>query len=1265
AQHQQANITAFGSLRRGEDERIMLLRTLGGLYVMGIPIEWKQFFSGSERCVSLPSYPWQHTRCWFEEDDQACTSSTRIRTRRDGEQAHPLLQQYMRLAAPTQTHCWEASLSTRTFPYLQDHQVQKRVVFPAAAYIEMAYAAAQEALGIGTLSIEQVRFEKALFLSEKQPQRLQITLEGRDGDRATFSFFTFEAQGDNAPEAAVRHAQGTVCLRPKAACNDRHYNLEELRQRCSQFLTKEQHYQDMEQHGLFYGPAFQGVEQLWKGQDEVLAFIRTTPETQEGKQRYITHPAFLDACIQTWLQTIPSAGDTYLPITIETMTFLQPLEDECWVYVQLRSGPEEHAGILAVDFFLLNAQGDVLAHVEGMRFQRIEAAEDTCDIRDWFYAIEWEPLPAKSIAVTLSPPLPEQDWLIFADVGDVATRLVAVLEKCGQRCTLVYPGKDYQRLASGGYVLPATVPEAFERLLADLLQKPSSWRGIVHCWSLDTLPSDALTEASIHQTLEQTCVSVLHLVQALMHQDEGVMPHLFLVTRGAQAVGKSDLPLSSLQASLWGMGRVIFQEHPELHCTLIDLSSEVEAFDIVMFASEILTPDLQEGQVALRGQQRYVARLVPHQPKSASPEQADQALQVVGPDHPFHLVVPHLGLLETIHTQECERVAPGPGEIEIQVYAAGLNFRDVMVAIGINVGQAADTIPIGGEHVGYVVRVGEGVTNVQVGDAVMAIAQNGISSYVTLPADHMIVQKPDELSFEEAATLPFTFFTAYYALYQLGHLTAGERILIHSATGGVGQAAIQLAQLVGAKIFATAGSEEKRTQLRAQGIQHVMDSRSLTFADEVLAATNGRGVDVILNSLSGEAQKRSLEILAPCGRFLEIGKRDIYQDTPIGLRSLANNSAFYAVAADKFLVEHPSVAQRILEEIIHLYTEGKIKPLPRTVFSIDKSAQAFRYMAQGRHSGKIVLSLHEPQIQIEPLPRPTALFHTDATYLLTGGLGGIGLELADWMVEHGAHHLVLVGRSMPSEAATYRIAVLQQRGANVITLQADITSEEDIASILHHIEQAMPPLRGIMHAAAILDDGTLLQLDQSRMLAVMAPKVLGAWHLHRQTRTLSLDFFVCFSSVAGLLGSPGQGNYCAANTFLDTFMHERRAQGLPALSINWGVWAQVGLAAAQANRGKRIAFRGLKSFSPKEGFQALEILLTQQQPQLAFMPFDFQQWQQFYPQAAQIALFSHLAAQGADGSHLVGRTDILEHIMTMPVEKRLPAIESYMEERLA
>ncbi|PYS24487.1 MAG: hypothetical protein DMF72_05330, partial [Acidobacteria bacterium] len=523
----------------------------------------------------------------------------------------------------------------------------------------------------------------------------------------------------------------------------------------------------------------------------------------------------------------------------------------------------------------------------------------------------------------------------------------------------------------------------------------------------------------------------------------------------------------------------------------------------------------------------------------------------------FHLSATSPYTVESLSLQPATRRAPEPGEVEIKVIAAGLNFRDILRAMGIYPGVAAENTWVGDECAGKIVALGEGIEAFQMGDEVLAVAAHSLGTYVTTRAE-FVALKPASLTFEEAATVPIAYTTAYYALHHLGRLAKGERVLIHAAAGGVGLAAVQLARLAGAEIFATAGSPEKRTFLRSLGVQHVMDSRSLDFADEVLSLTNGTGMDLVLNSLAGAYLNRSLSIVGSFGRFIELGKMDVDQNSQVGLRSFQKNVSFSAVDMHRLFQERPFLARSIMGEVMQLLQDGDIRPLPLKVFPIEEARNAFRYMAQRKNIGKIVISLQDVMAPPENEKdfRPTIPgVDRDCSYLITGGLGGLGLEAAQWLFQQGARYLALLGRSDPSNNANAVLNDLRARGAEILVIKADVAQREELAAALAEIDRSQPPLRGIIHAAGTLDDGVLIQLDRERFEGVMRPKVDGAWNLHVLTLDRPLDFFVFFSSAASVLGSPAQGNYAAANAFMDALAHRRRSQGRPALSINWGSWS--------------------------------------------------------------------------------------------------------------
>jgi NADPH:quinone reductase-like Zn-dependent oxidoreductase/acyl carrier protein len=567
------------------------------------------------------------------------------------------------------------------------------------------------------------------------------------------------------------------------------------------------------------------------------------------------------------------------------------------------------------------------------------------------------------------------------------------------------------------------------------------------------------------------------------------------------------------------------------------------------------------------------------------------------------------GNLETLAAHSVARRSPGSGEVKIMIRSAGLNFKDVMLAMGLLPEEAAEGkltgIALGMECAGKVVAVGEGVQRFDVGDDVIACGPGCLASHITVDA-RLVLRKPDHLSYEEAATIPIAFLTANYALHYLGRMQRGERVLIHGASGGVGLAAVQLAKRCGAEIFATAGTTTKRKLLQALGVPHVMDSRSLAFAEEVLELTRGEGVDLVLNSLAGDAISKSLSILRPFGRFLELGKRDIYENNEIGLRPFHNNLAFFSIDLAQVYAHNRDLLRSLFEEIIALIDDRSISPISYRTFPVGRVAGALRHLAQARHVGKIVLSLDEtegiPLIQ----RREAARFRSNGTYLITGGLGGFGLAVADWLVQNGARHLVLIGRSgASSSAAQAALQSLQAKGAEVIVRCADVTALAQMQKVFNSVRESMPPLRGVVHAAMVLDDALIKDQTEELMWKVLAPKALGAWNLHTLTVNTPLDFFVLFSSFASLIGNPGQANYAAGNAFLDSLAYYRRLHGLPALTINWGAVADVGYVARSTEISRRFEQIGVKSIPVQQLLVILGELLTSEAVQAGVVQIDW------------------------------------------------------------
>ena len=765
-------------------------------------------------------------------------------------------------------------------------------------------------------------------------------------------------------------------------------------------------------------------------------------------------------------------------------------------------------------------------------------------------------------------------WLVFADDGGVGDALAARLAQHGLEVHVLHRH---------------SAPDGHAEVGRMVAEHGATATGIVHLWSLDVEPLDvappdvaSADEAGTPSLLpgqEMSLGSLVQVVQALgrLSLAAGAAPRLWIGTRGAIAVGHA-APVAMAQSAVWGLGRGIAKEYPELRPTSIDLdpaaASDVSA-DALLACFAL---PAEEDQCAIREGVRLVPRL---ESMSAAPPPPPAGVLE-------RLEASGTGVLDDLSVVQRARKSPGPRQVEIEVHAAGLNFHDVLSAVAM----LADEEPLGGECAGHVAAIGERVTEFAVGDAVVAVAEAAFGTYAVADIGH-VAPLPAGIGYAEAATLPFAFMTARHALRSCAKLGRGEIVLIHAAAGGVGLAAVQIAQAAGATIIATAGSDAKRRYLRRLGVGHVFDSRSTAFAGEVHGVTRGRGADVILNSLAGEFIAASVSCLSATGRFLEIGRRDIWTDAQF--RAARPAGTYFAIDLAQVRRETPALSHVLFRDTIADASRGAIRPLALRAFPLHEATAAFRFMAQARHIGKIVL-----------LPEAATRGALDrllpgATYLVTGGLSGLGLVTATQLVARGARHLMLVARRAPSAAATRAIDAMRTRGADVRVTSADMGLPTEVARVLREVQATMPPLAGVVHSAGALDDGALQRLSWERFMTPLRTKLDGAWALHALTRHRTLDFFILYSSAASVLGSAGQGSHCAANAFMDALAFHRRSEGLPALSVSWGAWSEIG-AAADRRVDQAIASKGIGAITPSDGLALLDAATRADAPHVLALP---------------------------------------------------------------
>jgi acyl transferase domain-containing protein len=810
-------------------------------------------------------------------------------------------------------------------------------------------------------------------------------------------------------------------------------------------------------------------------------------------------------------------------------------------------------------------------------------------------------------------------WLVLPDAGGTAAALAERLR------------------ARGDAVDVLSSADAVD--LAALRAAGGPIHGVVHASSLDTPRWDETTAAALAEAEARGPASTLRLAQALVK--DGAPPRLWILTRGAQQPAPGDGPLSPAQTTAWGLARTVRAEHPELACVCVDLPPGPGPDDVAALAAE-LDEAGGEPEVALRAAGRRVSRLERVPPRAPPPPAAP----------PQRLVSGLAGDLDGLRLVPLERRAPGPGEVEIAVAATGLNFKDVLNVLGMYPG---DPGPLGAECAGRVVAVGPGVTNVRPGDEVLATTGGAFASHLVAPA-HLVARRPAGMSAEEGASIPVAYLTAEYCLGHLARVRQGDRVLVHAAAGGVGMAAVRLALRAGAEVYATAGARWKRRLLEEMGVAGALDSRSAAFADELLAATGGRGADVVLNSLSGDLVDASFRALAQGGRFVEIGKRGIKDDAWVAAHR--PDAAYHVVDWGVTAARDPALIGGMLQRLVDDLGAGALAPLPRHVFGLDEVGRAFRFMAQARHAGKIVVR-HGP-------PAAPAIRH-DGTYLVTGGLAGLGPAIAGWLADRGAGRLVLVGRRGVGPEVAPALEALRARGVEVIAEALDVTDEAALRGLLRRLRAGGPPLRGVVHSAGVLDDAALLQQDAGKLSRVLAPKVRGGWLLDEATRSDPLELFVLFSSAAAVLGSPGQANHSAANAFLDALACERARAGLPALSVNWGPWSEVG-AAVERGAAERAAAVGLGAVTPAQAFLALERLEAAGGANAAVLRVD---WARFLGERRSPAFLSEVAAGAAakgaaaraDAAPRAAEHDLRAQLRDAPAGRRPKLVGAFVRER--
>ncbi|OZV71919.1 type I polyketide synthase, partial [Micromonospora echinospora] len=1054
--------------------------SLATAHVLGLPVDWTRVLPPAPT-VDLPTYAFDRERYWLQAPSNRARDVGSAGLQDAG---HPLLAAAVPVA-DDQTVVLTGRLSVHTHPWLADHVVGRTVVVPGTALIDMVVRAGDE---VDAGQVGDLALISPLVLPSTGAVQVQVRLgaPGTAGERGVTVHSRPEEGGDGE---WIRHAEGLLLPElpapvtvsgewPPAGAVEVDTDLDAW-------------YAQSAEDGLTYGPAFRGLRRVWQRDDEVYAEVALPDAVVADAPLFGLHPALFDAALQA---TGPSrllgnptdpAGTGWLPFAVRSASL--HAQGATRLRVRLRSlGPDT----IAVS--LTDPAGQPVASVESLTFRPVGAdrADETAALRrNALFHLDWTPLPATD-----------------ARTGNTARWALLGADPLGLADTLTAAGH------------PVTGHADLAALVA-ALDDGGDVPEIVVDLRVDAETDPVRADVDAHDAARD----VLTLLQSWLAEPRLEQARLVLHTRGAVAAAPGEAPRDLARAALWGLVRSAQSENPG-RFTLLDTDAAASSLTAVPAAV-----GSGEGQLAVRDGAVLVPRLV--RAREAG------ALALPGDGTPWRLDVTEKGTLENLALLPvaAEAGEVPAGHVVVGMRASGLNFRDVVLALGM----VPDQEVLGSEGAGVVLQVGPGVTGLAPGDRVMGIISGSFST-VAVTDHRMLTRIPDGWSYAEAAAVPVVFLTAWYGLVELGRLTAGESVLVHSAAGGVGMAAVQIARHLGAEVYGTA-SPGKWPALRATGFDdaHIASSRTLDFVNEFLARTEGRGMDVVLNALSGEFVDASLRLLPRGGRFVEMGKTDKRDPERI-----AADHPGVGYQVFDLLVAGPDTIARMLDELMALFASGALRPLPRRTWDVRQAPEAFRFLSQARHVGKLTVSIPQPPL-------------LDGTVLVSGATGTLGGLLCRHLVTaHGARNLLLVSRRGPDAAgADELLADLKALGADVSIVAADLADPDAVDHVLSLVD-ARHPLRAVVHTAGVVSDATVESLTPESLASVLRPKVDAAWNLHRATLDHELTAFVLYSAAAGLMGGPGQGNYAAGNAFLDALAEHRRALGLPAVSLIWGLWAQ-------------------------------------------------------------------------------------------------------------
>jgi len=1195
--------SCVATLRRKEDSSKCLREAVALLWTSGVEVDFIQYLGEPNKHADLLSYPWQRKTHWSEtkydkEERQGWAS------------VNPLLGRRLPVPVPT----WQTELSLSIIPWLADHQVGQNVVFPGAGYIDTLLAGMNNTmLAEGRkMVMKNIHFHRAMVLSSAEDATLKTVVENSNQIKI---FAGLGSKQDDWQLYADASLLEGVFEKP----SENPIDLLDL----SMFedVSVDDLYQSFSEIGLDYGKQFRSIKRLKRSANHAVIDLEVTPDS-----RYNIHPALLDGAFQGMLTLLKDVSNTaYLPVQIEEMRLYAKPKGTCQALLSITASTDR---FITADIKLIVAD-EVAVEVLGVRCDAVQLSTDSVqtELEDVSYRLAWyqkkyseEELVTSNKVAVVGENIPEEfaDGLIELGAEDVL--LFTSIEQFSQHKNL----NDLETLAV-----------------------------FIHSNSAEDAVNDAAAMVSSFQKLHSA----------------GYAGTVSIITHEALAAEVRHSVNNWNTAWVTGFRRCAHNELSPITIRHIDIDNSVSG---AALAVEISVANAED-EVVLTHDERWAMQITRVNKHSYNDLQnkVQHSFEDKG-NNSFELKVPTHRSVTSLTFNEHSRIPPAKKQIEVQIDTVALNYKDYAKVNGILTESMLEKtfsgMTIGLECEGTVVKLGKGVTDYKVGEKVAVTTSDCFKRYITVNTDPYgvpyTVIKPQIKGFKAGQTAAcfVAYGTALWGLRDVAHLKKGESVLIHGAAGGVGLAAIYVAKLLGATVVASAGSQSKRDYLLKHGADHVVNSRTLNFAETIKSITKGKGVDVVLNSASGGIVDFSIEALASFGRFIEIGKKDIFQNNKLSLAQFEKSISYSTLDLEYYTIEHESDFVALMDDLFSHLEKGELAPLEITSFHADDIQQAFSFLAKSQHIGKVCIDMNVLP-QVAQYKQRNSDLDADKCLIITGGLGGLGALLGKWCIDHGAKKLVLLGRKgAATEDAKAAVKTLQEQGAKVDVYACDATDFNSLSNVFKEIEKKWI-IGGVIHAAGVLDDKLLLDLDESSVIKVARPKIIGLENLNRLTKdNPSIDIFWAISSISAFTGNMHQTNYALANTYMDSLMESRQAVGLPGNTIQLGPIGGVGMATKNENLEQYIALRGMPFMDEALFHASFTRVMEWNLPIMTMAILEWPVWGYAEPRAAS----SHraqivMSEDGADNS----ADSTLNSIAQLPAEERPNLIGYILIEHIA